>query len=52
MIDIGTQTANILASPEDMGGREIELIKPSVSVDENYLIFTDKKHSTLWQLKI
>lgn len=51
MIDIQTQTASILADPRDIANREIDLIKPILSADENYLIFTNKKDSTLWQLK-
>lgn len=52
MIDIETQTANVLANPEDIVGREIDLIKPILSADENYLIFINKKDSILWSLKL
>ena len=52
MIDIETQTADIISNPSDMTGVSIDIIKPILSADENYLIFTNKKDSTLWQLKI
>lgn len=52
MIDTETQTANILANPTDIADREIDLIKPTLSADEDYLIFTNKKDSTLWSLRL
>jgi hypothetical protein len=52
MIDIETQTAKILVNPVDIVGEEIDLIKPILSSDENYLLFVNKKDSTLWQLKL
>ena len=52
MIDIETQTASVLADPTDIVEREIDLIKPILSADEDYLIFTNKKDSLLWSLKL
>jgi len=51
-IDIETQTAEVLASPIGIAGEEIDLIKPSLSENEDYLFFINKKDSNLWQLKI
>ncbi|MDP6387993.1 MAG: hypothetical protein QGG63_01825 [Candidatus Pacebacteria bacterium] len=52
IIDIETQTADILANPIDIAGREIDLIKPVLSPNEDYLIFINKKDSTLWGLRL
>lgn len=52
MIDIETQTADVLSNPEDASGENIDIIKPILSEDENYLIFTNKKDSTLWSLQL
>jgi Tol biopolymer transport system component len=52
MIDIETQTAKVLVSPANIAGEEIDLIKPVLSEDENYLFFVNKRDSSLWQLKL
>ena len=51
IIDTKTQTTNILINPIDVVGKEIDIIKPILSPDENYLFFVNKKDSTLWQLR-
>ena len=52
MIDIETQTANILIEPVAVVGEDIDMIKPIMSDNENYLFFINKKDSSLWQLKL
>lgn len=52
MIDVETQTAKVLVNPVDIAGEEIDLIKPILSQNENYLFFINKKDSSLWQLKL
>jgi hypothetical protein len=51
-IDVETQTAEVLVNPFDIAGEEIDLIKPTLSENEDYLFFINKKDSSLWQLKI
>ena len=52
MIDIETQTVKVLADPVNIAGEEIDLIKPVLSQDENYLFFINKKDSSLWSLRL
>ena len=52
MIDIETQTATVLVDPTEKAGEEFDLIKPVLSPDEEYLLFINKRDSTLWQLKL
>lgn len=52
MIDTETQTASVLSEPINIVGEEIDLIKPVLSPDEDYLLFINKRDSNLWQLKI
>jgi len=52
MIDIETQTADIISNPVDTVGANIDIIKPILSDDENYMIFINKKDSTLWSLEL
>lgn len=52
MIDIETQTAKIIIEPFETVGKEIDIIKPTLSPDEDYLFFMNKTDSHLWQLKI
>ena len=51
-IDIETQTAEVLVNPADIAGEEIDLIKPMLSENEDYLFFINKKDFNLWQLKL
>lgn len=51
-IDIETQTAKVLVNPVDVVGEEIDLIKPNLSENEDYLFFINKKDFNLWQLKL
>lgn len=52
MIDIETKTADVISNPADAAGADIDIIKPILSIDENYLIFTNKKDYTLWGLEL
>lgn len=52
VIDTETQTANMLMSPEDYIGENIDMINLTLSPNEDYLFFTNKEDSNLWQLKI
>lgn len=49
-IDIENRIAKRLISPKDFANQEIDLIKPSLSADEKYLFFVNKKDSNLWSL--
>lgn len=51
-IDTETQTANMLMNPEDYIGENIDMINLILSSNEDYLFFTNKEDSNLWQLKI
>lgn len=51
-IDVETGTTNRIYSPENTDGIAIDLIKPALSEDEDYLLFINKKDSTLWSLRI
>jgi hypothetical protein len=37
---------------EKEGGEQIDLIKPTLSENEQYLIFTNKKDGSLWSLDL
>lgn len=52
VIDTETQTANMLMSPEDYIGENIDMINLALSPSEDYLFFKNKEDSNLWQLKI
>lgn len=52
MIDTKTQTANILINLSDVANEDIDLIKPVLSPNENYMFFVNKKDSNLWQFRL
>ncbi|MBU2109719.1 hypothetical protein KKB71_02060 [Patescibacteria group bacterium] len=47
MINLSTSETNIL-----LENSETDIINPFLTFDEDYLIFTNKKDSTLWSLKL
>lgn len=51
-INIEDNTSEMVVSPNDFLGIEIDLIKPKLSENENYLFFINKKDSSLWSLKL
>lgn len=51
-IDTKTQTTRALIEPINIAGEEIDVIKPTLSPNEDYLFFINKKDSNLWQLKL
>ena len=51
-IDVEKDTVKFLISLPTAAREEIDLINPVLSDNEEYLIFTNKKDSTLWSLKL
>jgi len=51
-INTDTGQTDVLVMPRDEYGIEIDLTKPSLDEDERYLLFLNKKDSSLWILKI
>jgi len=51
-IDVEKNIVTFLVSPQEIAREEIDLINPLLSEDEKYLIFTNKKDSTLWRLSL
>ncbi len=52
-INIGNQNTELVFDPSSLnGGVEIDAIKLSLSQDENYLLFVNKKDSYLWQYQL
>jgi hypothetical protein len=52
VIDLAMGSANVIATPVETAGEEIDLINPMLSPDEHYLIFMNKKDSSLWSLRL
>jgi len=51
-INTDTGEAQVVLDPRDIGAGEIDAIKLVVDSAENILVFTNKKDSTLWGLRI
>ena len=52
-IDIKTGNATLLLNPTTIiGSEEIDALKLTLDVDENYLFFVNKKDSFLWKLEL
>jgi len=51
-INTDTGQTDVLVRPVDEYGVEIDLVKPSLDEEELYLLFLNKKDSSLWSLKI
>jgi len=43
---------DLLVIPKELTGIELDITKPVISPDENYIIFVNKKDSTLWSLDL
>lgn len=52
MIDTETNTTTILVSPVKIAGEEIDATKLSLSSDESFLLFVNKKDSAPWSMKL
>jgi hypothetical protein len=52
VIDLAMGSANVIATPVETAGEEIDFINPMLSPDEHYLIFMNKKDSSLWSLRL
>ena len=50
--DLKNNTSSIIADLYDESGEEIDVIKPSLSTNEKYLIFINKKDNSLWSLDL
>jgi hypothetical protein len=50
--NIRLQTAEVLVEPTKTFGIDVDVIKPTLSPDESYLIFTNKRDLTLWALRL
>jgi len=51
-IDIKNGFVDLLAIPVELVGEEVDLINPILSPNEDYVIFTNKKDSSLWSLSL
>jgi len=51
-VNVENGIPDILARPRELTGQGIDLIDPVLTENEEYLIFRNKKDSTLWSLKI
>ncbi|OGG47682.1 hypothetical protein A2671_01635 [Candidatus Kaiserbacteria bacterium RIFCSPHIGHO2_01_FULL_49_13] len=51
-IDIQSRSAELVSLVSDEAKKSIDVIKPKLSADENYLYFVNKNDSTLWSLKL
>jgi len=51
-LDIEVGTAELLASPTELLGIEMDVIKPAVSESGKYLVFINKKDLTAWALEL
>lgn len=51
-INTTNQQSEIISDPRDMAGVDVDAIELSLSENENYLIFTNKKDYKLWGLRI
>ncbi len=51
-IDIATGAVTILATPEQYTKQKIDIVSLQLSKEEEYIIFKNKKDSTLWSLKL
>lgn len=52
MIDTGEGISDLLIKPQDSANVDIDIIKPILSPNEDYLLFVNKKDSTLWSLRL
>lgn len=50
--DTKLQTASVLVEPNKTFGIDVDVINPTLSADESYLIFTNKRDLTLWALRL
>lgn len=51
-IDVETGDMDLLVSPEDFVGENIDLINPQLTSNGEYLIFINKKDLSLWSLEL
>ncbi len=51
-IDTREEVSEILVSPNDVAREEIDLIKPALGPNEDYLFFINKKDLSLWSLEL
>lgn len=50
--DLENKTSNIIAELNKEGGEDIDVIKPILSENDQYLIFVNKKDNALWSLDL
>jgi len=48
MLNTETNAVELLATPIELANTEMDIIKPFLSENENYLFFTNKKDMSLW----
>ncbi len=51
-IDLENHIAKLLVSPREFNNAQIDLVRPSLSFDEKFLFFINKKDSSLWSLEL
>ncbi|AKM83942.1 TPA: hypothetical protein DCZ46_01250 [Candidatus Campbellbacteria bacterium] len=52
ILDVDGGFSELIISPEEFSGENIDLIKPIFSSDEKFLFFINKKDQSLWSLEI
>lgn len=51
-ISVESGETSMIVNPSKLAGESVDLIRPDLSEDENYLLFMDKKSSFLWELRL
>lgn len=50
--NLSTGAAELIASPEKLGGDELDLVEPLLGPSDSILVFINKKDSSLWSLDL
>ncbi len=52
LVNLNTQTAELVANPEDIAGRPLDIVKPALGTSNDTLFFIDRTDHTLWSLSL